>query len=235
VLCEKPFAMSAAQARRVADVAAETGRRVAEAFHDHYHPVSAWIRETVAGGALGRITRAEAVFTGANPYVPGTLRHEPELGGGALMDLGCYPVHWLRALFPDPPAVVAAEATRNPSGADLSIEAELDFDGVTATVRASMAEGAALDTSLVLTGERGELRVDNIVFPSAGHSLRLTLDGVPRISTVAGRTTYDHQLEAVLAAWPGGPPLPTEGDDPIANMSVIDAVYAAAGFERPWT
>lgn len=152
VLCEKPFAMTAAEARRVVLVSEETGRRAIEAFHDHYHPVSAWIRDTVASGVLGRITRASAVFTGSNPYVPGTLRHEPALGGGALMDLGCYPVHWLRSLFPRTPRVIAAEATVNPSGADVSIEAELDFDGVAATVRASMVDGVPLDSSLVLTG-----------------------------------------------------------------------------------
>lgn len=147
------------------------------------------------------------------------------------MDLGCYPVHWLRSLFPGEPTVIAASATLNPSGADLSIEAEVDFGGVAAVVRASMVENVPLDSSLVLTGERGELRVDNIVFPSNGHSLRLTLDGVPYVSTVAGRTTYDHQLEAVLT----GQPLPTGGEDPIGNMAVIDAIYAAAGFERPWS
>ncbi len=235
VLCEKPFTMTAAEARRVVAVAASSGRRVAEAFHDHYHPVSAWIRETVASGVLGPISRAEAVFTGSNPYVPGTLRHEPALGGGALMDLGCYPVHWLRTLFRGEATAVAAEATRNPAGADLSIEAELDLGGMAAVVRASMVENVPLDSSLVLTGERGELRVDNIVFPSNGHSLRLTLDGVPHVSTVAGRTTYDHQLDAVLAALRNGTPLPTEGDDPIGNMAVIDAIYATAGFERPWS
>jgi hypothetical protein len=56
------------------------------------------------------------------------------------------------------------------------------------------------------------------------------------VSTVAGRTTYDHQLEAVLGALDSGGPLPTEGDDPIGNMAVIDAIYAAVGFDRSsWT
>ena len=63
----------------------------------------------------------------------------------------------------------------------------------------------------------------------------MTVDGVPYVSTVAGRQTYDHQLEAVLDALDAGTALPTEGDDPIRNMAVIDAVYAAAGFERPWS
>jgi predicted dehydrogenase len=87
VLCEKPFTMTAAEARRVVAVAEQTGMRVVEAFHDHYHPLSAWVRDTVAAGVLGRIRTAEAVFTGATPYAPNTLRHEPALGGGALMDL----------------------------------------------------------------------------------------------------------------------------------------------------
>jgi predicted dehydrogenase len=233
VLCEKPFTMNAAQARRVIAAASATGRRVIEAFHDHYHPLSAWIRQTVAGGTLGRIVSAEAVFNGSNPYAKGTLRHEPELGGGALMDLGCYPVHWLRSLFPGTPVVNAASADLNPSGADISIRAELTFPGdVTGVVAASMVEGVTLKSALVVTGEKGTLIVDNIVFPSAGHSIRLELGGVPYLSTVSGRTTYDHQLEAVLEGLGSGAKLPTEGDDPIGNMAVIDAIYEAAGFDR---
>jgi predicted dehydrogenase len=236
VLCEKPFTMTAAEATRVVAAAADTGMRVAEAFHDHYHPLSAWIRSTVEAGVLGRIHRAEAVFNGSNPFAPNTLRHEPSLGGGALMDLGCYPVHWVRSLFPGTPEVTGVSAVRNPAGADLSMDAELEFDGgVTAVVRASMAEGIALRSALTLDAERGRLVVDNIVFPSAGHSIRLEIDGIPRVSTVAGRSTYDHQLEAVLTALRTGTPLPTEGPDPVANMAVIDTVYAAGGFPRPWT
>lgn len=233
VLCEKPFTMNAAQARRVIDAAAATGHRVIEAFHDHYHPLSVWIRSAVAGGIIGRVRSASAVFDGSNPYVAGTLRHEPELGGGALMDLGCYPVHWLRSLFPGMPAVTSASADRNPSGADISMRAELLFPGdVTAVVSASMVEGVTLTSDLVLVGDNGTLTVENMVFPSAGHSIRVELDGVPYVTTVAGRTTYDHQLDAVLDGLATGTALPTEGQDSIDNMAVIDAIYSAAGFDR---
>jgi predicted dehydrogenase len=233
VLCEKPFTMNAAEARRVIEAASATGRRVIEAFHDHYHPLSEWIRGAVADGLIGTVSRAEAVFNGSNPYEKGTLRHEPHLGGGALMDLGCYPVHWVRSLFPGAPTVTSAAAELNPSGADISMRAELTFPGaVEATVECSMVEGVTLKSALVLTGTRGTLTVDNIVFPSAGHSIRLEIDGVPYVTTVAGRTTYDHQLEAVLDGLRTGAPLPTEGQDPIGNMEVIDAIYEAAGFDR---
>ena len=234
VLCEKPFTMTAAEASRVAAAAARTGRRVIEAFHDHYHPLSAWVRATVAAGVLGPIHRAEAVFIASNPFAAGTLRHEPSLGGGALMDLGCYPVHWVRSLFPERPTVTAATAVRNPAGADLGMDAELDFGGVAVTVRASMAAENPLRSALVLEAERGELVVENIVFPSNGHSIRLTVDGVPHVSTVAGQVTYDHQLDAVLGGLATGEALPTEGQDSIDTMAVIDEIYAAAGFERPW-
>jgi predicted dehydrogenase len=233
VLCEKPFTMNAAEARRVIAAAASTGKRVIEAFHDHYHPLSALIRQLVADGVLGTIRSASAVFDGSNPYLQGTLRHEPDLGGGALMDLGCYPVHWLRSLFPGTPTVTSASADHNPSGADISMRAELVFPGdVTAVVSASMVEGVTLKSDLVLVGDNGTLTVDNIVFPSAGHSIRLELDGVPFVSTVAGNATYDHQLAAVLDGLASGTALSTEGQDSIGNMEVIDAIYSAAGFDR---
>ena len=236
VLCEKPFTMTAAEARRVIAAAEETGHRVIEAFHDFYHPLQEAVRGILGDGVLGRIRSVEAVFDGSNPYAPDTIRHEPALGGGALMDLGCYPVHWVRSMFGEP-TVVRAEADRNPSGADLSMRAELTVgpDAAAVSLHCSMVEGVALRSAIVVRGELGELQVENLVFPSAGHSLRLTLGGLPYVSTVAGRQTYDHQLEAVLAGLDSGTPLATEGDDPIANMAVIDAIYAAAGFERPWT
>jgi predicted dehydrogenase len=194
------------------------------------------VRALVADGVLGRVRSVEAVFDGSNPYAANTIRHEPALGGGALMDLGCYPVHWVRSLFGEP-AVVRAEADRNPSGADLAMRAELTVgpDAAPVSLHCSMVEGVALRSAIVIRGERGELQVENLVFPSAGHSVRLTLDGVPYVSTVAGRQTYDHQLEAVLAALDAGTALPTEGGDAVANMAAIDAIYAAAGFERPWS
>jgi predicted dehydrogenase len=230
VLCEKPFTRNAAEAERVVEAAERSGRRAIEAFHDHYHPLSGWVRRFLAENGLGTVRHAEAVFTGATPFDPASIRHDPTLGGGALMDLGCYPIHWLRAALGAEPAVRRAQARLNPLGADLEIEADLEFPGgVAARVSASMAEGVSLASTLTVNGERGRLHVDNLVFPSQGHSIATDIDGVPRRRTVAGEETYDHQLAAVVDALASGEPLPTEGRDPIGNMQVIDAVYAAAG------
>lgn len=229
VLCEKPMTMDAAEARAVLATAERTGRRAIEAFHDHYHPLQDWLRTFVGSGALGAPVEATATFTGANPFDPRSLRHAPELGGGALMDLGCYPTHWLRSLFGEP-RVVAASAELNPLGADLSIEAALSFAGeVRATVVASMKPEVTLASTLTVVAERGTLHIDNLVFPAAGHSIVVEQNGVTRIQTVAGLDTYDHQLAAVLDGLRTGRPLATEGADYVGNMAAIDAVYAAAG------
>ena len=230
VLCEKPFSMNAAEAERVVEAAERSGKRVIEAFHDHYHPLSDWVRRFLAERGLGALHRVEAVFTGATPYDPASIRHDPALGGGALMDLGCYPVHWLRAGLGNEPQVRRAQAALNPLGADLEMEVDLEFpDGVVGRIFASMAEGVEFASTLTVEGERGVLHVDNLVFPSSGHSITTEIDGVPRRRTVAGEETYDHQLAAVLAALASGEPLPTEGQDVVGNMQAIDAVYAAAG------
>jgi predicted dehydrogenase len=230
VLCEKPFTSNAADAERVVKTAERSGRRAIEAFHDHYHPLSVWVRDFLAADGLGAVRRVEAIFTGATPFDRASIRHDPALGGGALMDLGCYPIHWLRTALRAEPQVLAAQARLNPLGADLEVEATLEFpEGIMARVSASMDEGVPLASTLTVEGERGVLHVDNLVFPAQGHSIATEIDGVPRRRTVAGEETYDHQLAAVVDALSSGEPLPTEGQDPVRNMRVIDAVYAAAG------
>ena len=108
MLCEKPVAMNAAEAAQLADVAAQTGLRAIEAFHDHYHPLAGHLIELRRSGALGDITAITTSFTADNPYFPGSIRHVPELGGGALMELGCYPVHWIRDFLGAEPVVTSA-------------------------------------------------------------------------------------------------------------------------------
>ncbi|RFA28094.1 dehydrogenase [Subtercola boreus] len=230
VLCEKPFAMNAAEAQRMVDAADASGFRLIEAFHDRYHPLSAELDAVRASGMLGEILSVSADFSSTNVFDPASLRHDPLLGGGSLMDLGCYPLHWVRAFLGEEPEVVEASATLNPLGADLSVDALLRFpSGVEARVTSAMVEHPHLNASFDAVGTLGTLHVENLVFPSRGHSLTSRIDGVERNWTVRGEETYDHQLDALSS----GVPLLTEGADSVANMVLIDAIYAAAGVLRP--
>lgn len=233
VLCEKPFAMNTEEAARMIEAAQISGYRLIEAFHDRYHPLSTELDAIKASGVLGEIRGLRADFSASIPFDPASLRHDPRLGGGSLMDLGCYPVHWVRAFMGEEPTVLGATATLNPLGADLSVNADLKFpSGATAVVTSAMVEQPHLNSSLEVTGTEGHLYVNNMVFPSRGHSITFTIKGLDRIWTVGGRETYDHQLEAIVSALGTGRHLPTEGSDCLSNMAVIDAIYRAAGL-RP--
>lgn len=233
VLCEKPFALSTAQAQAMVEAASANGGRIIEAFHDYYHPLSGDARDLVVGGELGELRHIEAEFFAAIPFDPASLRHDPKLGGGALMDLGCYPVHWVRTLVREEPIVVEATAELNALGADMNISAHLRFpSGTTAVVSAGMGLVEGQRNSLRLIGSEGTAAYTNVVFPTGGHTIHTEIQGISTDRTVAGLATYDHQLQAVIEGLSSGCSLPTEGRDSIDNLSVIEAIYRMAGITR---
>jgi predicted dehydrogenase len=231
VLCEKPFAANARETERMVAAANESGLVLLEAFHYRYHPMADRIREVIASGALGDLRELEAAF--CVPIAdPADIRYDLSLGGGATMDLGCYPIHWCRLAAGSEPTVFRAEAREEPPGIDVSMTAELRFPGdVHGEVRCSMAADTGFQAFLQVTGSRGELRADNPLVPHLGNRLRVRAGGKETDEMVEGRSTYDHQLEAFAAAVLDGEAQPTGGQDGIANMQVIDAVYRAAGMQ----
>jgi len=228
VLCEKPLAMHAREAATMVAAAGQAGRVLAEAFHDRYHPVFLHLLELRQSGALGAIRGLVAEFHVDIPFDPANIRHDPAQGGGAMMDLGCYPVHWLRSFMQTEPAVISARATPTPLGVDQRMEAELVFPGgIAARLIADIAD-PPFRGLLRIEAENGVVELDNPCLPHKGHSLREWLGGGYREHTLAGGTTYDYQLAAFIDAVERGTPLPTGGTDAIGNMRVVDAIYAKA-------
>ncbi len=233
VLCEKPFAMNLAEAVRMQDAAARNDRRIVEAFHDRYHPVFIYLLTLVKEGWVGKIRSLSATFNHSIPQEPRDFRRVLSMGGGALMDLGCYPVHWCRSLLGEEPDVVHAEALVTAGGYEDEIRADLRFpSGVEAKIEALMTPGWSYYARFTITGERGTVTAENSLLPHRGHSIVENLDGKLRQHTISGDTTFDYQLDAFVKALVGGEQMPTEGPDPIGNMSTIDTIYAKAGVKR---
>jgi len=90
VLCEKPFALTPAQAQDMFSAADRAGRVVMEAFMYRCHPQTHAVQHAVAGGAIGRVTQIRASFCYRTSKIAGNVRFDPALAGGALMDVGCY-------------------------------------------------------------------------------------------------------------------------------------------------
>jgi predicted dehydrogenase len=228
VLCEKPFAANAEEAERMARAADASGRTVMEAFHYRYHPLAHRIAEIVAGGELGPLRHIESRMCFPLPLF-GDIRYRYDLAGGAMMDAGCYAVHWAR-LVAGTPEVTAAQARLKGEAVDRAMEVELRFPGgATGRVRVSMWSRHLLDISLRVIGERGEMRVINPVMPQAWHRLTVRSGGRRRVETLTRRPTYLYQLEAFAEACRSGGPVLTPAADAVATLQVIDAAYRAAG------
>ncbi|WP_176556141.1 Gfo/Idh/MocA family protein [Rubellimicrobium rubrum] len=232
VLCEKPLAMNAEEARGMVAVADRCGLMLMEAFHDSYHPVQRHVAQRIEDGALGRITGAEAVFCVSVAWDPANIRFDPARGGGAMMDLGCYPLHWLRSVFGSEPEIVEAKAELTELGLDRRVEAVLDFGGVRARMLTDLMDPPYRGL-LRIEGTEGWIEVDNPCLPHKGHSIRESLAGQPDAEfTLAGGTTYDFQLDAFVAAVRTGVPPLTGGRDAVGNMAALDAIYRHLGIGR---
>jgi predicted dehydrogenase len=228
VLCEKPFARNAGEARTMVAAAETAGLVLLEAFHYRLHNVMRRAEALVASGLLGRVTGGAAEFHGPIPRTPGELRWSAEQGGGGLMDLGCYPLHALRTLMKAEPSVAGARATFE-DGVDADLSADLVFPGgVPARIACSMT-APGFSAWLRLEGERGVLELQNFLAPQMGCRFTTTVAGETTEHPTDGPATYAAQLDhlhAVLAE--GAKPL-IGGPDAIANMTAIDAIYVAAG------
>jgi predicted dehydrogenase len=228
VLCEKPFARTAAEARAMTAAAQARGRPLIEAFHYRHHAVMHRAVEIVRGGELGPLLTLSATFEVPIVHTPDELRWRDELGGGALMDLGCYGLHAMRTLVGSEPRVVTAQAEVD-RGVDVVTRARLEFPGgVEGQLRCAM-NPAAPAARLTVRGERGTLDILNFVAPQLGCRFTVERDGVTREEPTAGDSTFGAQLDHVIDVLQNGATPLAGGDDAVANMALIEAVRAASG------
>ncbi len=232
VLCEKPFAMNLDEASAVLREAARAERRVFEAFHYRFHPDFERTLSWIAAGRIGPVREIRAAF-----HVPisarggAEIRHRQECGGGAFMDLGCYPLNWVLTLMQSDPVAIGADAELTPTGVDNRMDAILSLRcGARAFLSASMALDATLQASLRIEGTLGVIQYDNPVAPHLGAArLCLTTGAGVESAAIAPISTYACQLSAIIGAIKSGAQLPTEGLSILRQQRVLDAVYDAAG------
>ena len=233
VLCEKPIALNAQQARQMIDVATSTECLMIEAFHYRYHPLIEHVLTLLERDAIGEIRQIEGIF---NVSIENTadIRYQKPLGGGALMDLGCYPVHWLRTCVGEEPAITGASAVVTKQDVDISLQGEFTFPGgAKGRIECSMAPGSKMKNALSIQGTKGSIKVINPLAPHFGYRLSVKSDvhhgGEEQDIKVEGQSTYQHQLDAVIGLLQGKGRQITGGEDCVSNMIAIDALYSAAG------
>ena len=233
VLCEKPIAMSASEARQLLAARDRTGVVIGEAFMVQVHPQWQRVVELIRGGRIGKLMAARASYGYFNP-APANIRNILAYGGGALMDIGCYPVKVSRMVFGEEPRRVSATMARDPQfGTDILTSAVMEFP----SGHSSFICGTQVvpNQSIEFIGSTGRLWLD-IPFNAIPNEVsRLRIDDGSSL-TGGGVTTeeiapcdqYTLQGDAFSRAVRehGQPPVPLE--DAVRNMAVIDALFLAA-------
>jgi predicted dehydrogenase len=228
VLCEKPFARNAIEARAMVEAAEASGQVLLEAFHYRFHNVMRAAVTLAREGALGPLKSIEAVFEVPIPRTSGELRWSAEQGGGALMDLGTYCVHASRSIAGAEPEVTSAQGVFE-DGVDAAMSAELVFPGGIAGRIACSMVAQRPAARLEAVGEAGRMTIDNFLAPQIGCRFSTEIAGETRGHATEGPTTYAAQLIHLGDVLAGKTAPLTGGADAIANMVAIDAIYRAAG------
>ncbi|MEO6214330.1 MAG: Gfo/Idh/MocA family oxidoreductase [Vicinamibacterales bacterium] len=233
VLCEKPIALNAAEARMLIEVRDRTGTRIQEAFMIRGH--QQWVRakSLVDEGRLGEV-RAMTGFFSYDTLDPANVRHVPEFGGGGLLDIGCYLVNTSRFIFGREPSRIAGTLERDPStGVDRLASMLLDFDGRHAIGTCSTQLRGYQRIQIV--GTRGRIDIEIPFNAPCDRATRIGLDTTGDVSGTGVEVIefdacdqFSIQVEDFSRTLLEGRPQPVPLEDAVANMACVDAVFRSA-------
>ena len=241
VLCEKPIALSSAEARTLLEVRARTGVKIQEAFMVRSHPQWLAARDLVTGGRIGELRAMLGVFSYFNDD-PSNIRNVPAWGGGALMDIGCYLVNTSRFITAREPTRVAGAVQRDPTlGVDRLTSMLLDYDGVHLAGTCSMQ--MVFYQRMQIFGTQGQIEIRIPFNAPPDRPCEIVVDsgkdlfgGGQEVLRFAVCDQYTIQGDRFSKAVLDGADAPEPLEDSIRNMECMEAVFRSAvsgRWERP--
>jgi predicted dehydrogenase len=233
VLCEKPIAMSTAEAEQLAGVAAvHPESKVMEAFMVRFHPQWQTARQLVHNGQIGQLRTVQTFFSYHN-VDPKNVRNQRDLGGGALLDIGCYPITMARFLFDGEPRRVLGHVERDPkTQVDRLTSAVLEFFQGTATFTCATQLAPYQRTNIF--GTAGRIEIEIPFNAPADRPCRIWVQAGQQADSPIEEMKFDTcnqytlQADAFARAIFENTPVPTPLADAVANMRVIERVFQSA-------
>jgi len=233
VLCEKPIALNANEARTLIDVRNRTGVKIQQAFMVRTHPQWLETRRLIKSGRIGSLRSITCFFSYFNPD-PKNIRNQLELGGGALMDIGCYPITISRFIYDAEPRRVSALIERDPVfGTDTLTTAVLDFEQGHSTFTCSTR--TAPYQRMIFLGTEGRIEVLIPFNAPNDRPTQIRIDDGNDLSGAGAEIIefpvcdqYEIQGSLFSQAIREQQDQPIPLEDAIGNMTVIDAIFRSA-------
>ncbi len=220
VLCEKPIAMSVAEALELVRARDRTGVKIGEAFMVRTHPQWLRARELVVSGRIGQLRAISGFFSYYNDD-PANIRNKVELGGGALMDVGCYPIFCSRFLFCEEPARAFGVIDRDPAfGTDRLTSAVLEFPSGHAIFTSSTQ--IAKYQRMLLVGTQGRIEIEIPFNAPNDRPTRILIDDTYEEFPICDQYTIQGDLFSQAIREGGDVAVPLE--ESVRNMTVIEAI-----------
>lgn len=234
VLCEKPLGINTEDAQRlVAAAAAYPHLKVMEAFMYRFHPQWQLAKKLIDDGRIGKLRTVHSVFCYNNRDAD-NIRNRIDMGGGALLDIGCYSISLSRWLFGQEPDQVLGHITPMPGEeVDCLTSGIMEFrDGTATFTAATKLEPLQF---VEASGEEGSLYLARPFYNDSSEpvqKIRITRNRVVEEIEVPDHNHYGAMGDAFALSVFNNTPVPTPLDDAIANMRTIDAIFASAAEGR---
>ena len=227
VLCEKPLAPTAAGARQIVDYCRRKGVRLMDGFMWPHHPRTQRIRQLLVSGEIGEVRLVNASFTFPLPLDPANIRLQAEMGGGSLLDVGCYPVFGIRwALGAEPARVLAAADFQR--GVDLSMSGILKFtDGRLGAFDCGFT--TPFRSGMEIVGSKGIVRIPQMWLPPTNASFEIIRENQSvEVVTVRCDSQIARMLEDFASAVFEGRDAQPSPEEAVMTLKVLDALARAA-------
>lgn len=231
VLCEKPIAMSAGEAKALLDFAADRPQKVMEAFMYRFHPQWIAVRRLANDGTIGQLRTIHTDFSYFNDN-PHNIRNKSEMGGGALMDIGCYAISLSRFIFgAEPLSVVGKIERHSQTQVDCVTSAIMEFEAGSSTFTCSTLRAPYQRVNIFGTTGRIEIEIPFNAPPDQPCRLWLQTGGMDERTEEVRFDICDQytlQADAFGRAILENRPVPTPLEDAVANMRAIERVFQSA-------
>jgi D-xylose 1-dehydrogenase (NADP+, D-xylono-1,5-lactone-forming) len=226
VLCEKPLALSVEEVEAMKAAATENDRVVTEAFMYRHHPQTLRVKELVAEGKIGELQLLRGSFT-FNISNENDVRLDPDLGGGSVWDVGCYPISYSRFVVGREPIMAMGWQQTGSSGVDETFAGQLLFpNGVVAQFDCGFR--TPLRAQIEIVGTRGSIFVPNPYKPGENEKLLYSDGSVVQSIKVRGQELYSGEVADMEDAILLGKDPRVSLEDSRANVKAICALLESA-------
>ena len=231
VLCEKPIALNVDEVDAIKAAAKKHGRVVAEAFMYRHHPQTLKVQEMVRSGSLGTLKLIRGSF-GFHLQNDKDIRLVPEMGGGSIWDVGCYPISYARTIVWESPLEVFGTQVTGPTGIDLTFAGQMKFaNNVIAQIDCSF--DIPIYWGVEILGSHASLKIPSPFKPQVNEKLYLTRDDNTEEIIVKGQELYIGEVEDMADAILDGKDTLVSLNDSRENVAVISAFLESARLGKP--